>query len=46
MQLYLGSTDATLYVTPYFSIDSDETHFLVTIGWLYWEIGLLFGELE
>ena len=45
MSVYLGDTGTTLYLTPYCSIDSDESYFLATVGWLYWEIGILIGDL-
>jgi hypothetical protein len=45
MLLYIGDTDSTLYVTPYLALDSGDTFFLVTVGWLYWEFGILFGEI-
>lgn len=46
MRLYLGDTDTTLYVLPYLAVDSGDTFFLTTVGWLYWGIGILFGDIE
>lgn len=35
-----------MFVTPYIAVVSSDTFFLVTIGWLYWEIGVLFGDIR
>jgi len=46
MLLYFGDTDSVLYITPYLAVDSGTTFFLITVVWLYWEFGILFGEIQ
>lgn len=46
MHLYLRDTGTRLYVLPYLAADSENTFFLIIVGWLYWEIGILFGDIK